>query len=313
MTFLAQQVRRARRPRAETAAPAHDCPKFLHGQAQVELALFGAPDWATFNAVTVALPKLLSERLDALVGSPATVGAVAVGAYVFGALAQYTIGNLLDRYPLKVVFLPLSLALAPLLFLSAGLQGVALLATSIGVIVGIFGQITINDAMVGKYTSDEWRARAYSVRYFLGFTAAGPSVGLVAWLHERGGLALMLQVFGLLCLLVIAGALIFPTEQRPGMRAQVARGMHSKYPIRGLRKPPLASCARSSRSNATSRPLQGRPLRLSLKFALGRYELVRSANSGCCETHSRAAIDWLHAALPNRWDSAAASGCRYFV
>ena len=51
--------------------------------------------------------------------------------------------------------------------------------------MGAFGQVTVNDAMVGKYTSEEWRSRAYSVRYFIGFTAAGASVGLVAWLYER--------------------------------------------------------------------------------------------------------------------------------
>jgi hypothetical protein len=76
--------------------------------------------------------------------------------------------------------------------------------------------------MIGKYTSDEWRARAYSVRYFLGFTAAGASVGLVAWLHERGGFALMLQAFGALCLLVIAGALVFPGERRATVQARTA-------------------------------------------------------------------------------------------
>ncbi|AMO22894.1 MFS transporter [Ramlibacter solisilvae] len=168
----------------------------------------------TFNAFTVALPKLFAERLDALAGSPATIGAVAAGAYVFGALAQYTIGNLLDRHSLKTVFLPLSLLLSPLLFASAGLSGIALVAASVGVIIGIFGQVTVNDAMIGKYTSDEWRARAYSVRYFLGFTAAGASVGLVAWLHELGGFALMLRAFGALGLLVIAGALVFPSERR---------------------------------------------------------------------------------------------------
>jgi hypothetical protein len=31
---------------------------------------------------------------------------------------------------------------------------------SIGIIALIFGQVTVNDAMVGKYTSEEWRARA---------------------------------------------------------------------------------------------------------------------------------------------------------
>jgi MFS family permease len=178
-----------------------------------------------FNAVTVALPKLFSERLEALSGSPAIIGALAAGAYVFGALAQYTIGNLLDRRPLKSVFLPLSLVLAPLLFLAAGLHGAGLVATSIGVIVCIFGQVTLNDAMVGKYTNDEWRARAYSVRYFVGFTAAGASVGLVAWLHERGGFALMLQAFGVLALLVIVGAVIFPAERRAAMRTEPAQAM----------------------------------------------------------------------------------------
>ena len=121
---------------------------------------------------------------------------------------------MIDRYSLKNVFLPVSVLLAPLLWFGAGLSGVPLLLVVIGIVVGIFGQVTINDAMVGKYTSEEWRARAYAVRYFVGFTAAGASVGLVARLHQQGGFTLMLQTLGALCLLVIAGALFFPAEER---------------------------------------------------------------------------------------------------
>lgn len=168
----------------------------------------------TFNAVTVALPKLFAERLTDLTTSPALIGVIAAATYVFGALAQFTIGHLLDRHSLKAVFLPVSLLLAPLLFFGAALTGIPLILVSIGIVVGIFGQVTINDAMVGKYTSEEWRARAFAARYFLGFTAAGVSVGLVAWLHERGGFTLMMQAFGALCLLVIVGALLFPAEKR---------------------------------------------------------------------------------------------------
>ena len=76
----------------------------------------------------------------------------------------------------------------------------------------MFGQITINDAMVGKYTAEEWRSRAFAVRYFVGFTAAGASVGLVAWLYARGGFDLMLEAFAGLCLLVVVAALILPRE-----------------------------------------------------------------------------------------------------
>lgn len=166
----------------------------------------------TFNAVTVALPKLFAERLADLTASPALLGVIAAGVYVFGAMTQYTIGKLIDHYSLKTVMLPLSFLLAPFLYFAATLSNLPLIIASIGIVMGAFGQVTVNDAMVGKYTTDEWRSRAYSVRYFIGFTAAGASVGLVAWLYEQGGFVTMLQTFGALCLLVIVAAIILPQE-----------------------------------------------------------------------------------------------------
>jgi MFS family permease len=168
----------------------------------------------TFNAVTVALPKLFAERLITLTASPAMIGLIAAGVYVFGALTQYTIGNLIDRHSLKTVFLPLAVGFPPLLYLAANLSGLPFVVVSIGIIAAMFGLVTVNDAMVGKYTGDEWRSRAFAVRYFLGFTAAGLSVGLVAWLHETGGFAVMLRAFATFCLLIVVGALIFPREHR---------------------------------------------------------------------------------------------------
>lgn len=169
----------------------------------------------TFNAVTVALPKLFAERLADLTKSPALLGVIAAGVYVFGAMTQYTVGKLLDRHSLKTVMLPLSFLLAPLMYLAATLSNLPLIVVTIGIIMGAFGQVTVNDALVGKYTPEEWRSRAYAVRYFVGFTAAGASVGLVAWLYERGGFATMLQAFAGLCLFVIAAAIILPREMAP--------------------------------------------------------------------------------------------------
>lgn len=167
----------------------------------------------TFNALTVALPKLFSERLAALTTSPSLLGLITAGVYLFGALTQYNVGQLIDRASLKRAFMPLALMLAPLLYIAASLDGVPLLVVSIGIVMAMFGLVTVNDSMVGKYTTDEWRSRAYAVRYFLGFTAAGAAVALVAWLHETGGFALVLQAFAALCVLVIAAALIFPPER----------------------------------------------------------------------------------------------------
>lgn len=166
----------------------------------------------TFNAITVALPKLFAERLADLTHNAALIGVIAAGVYVFGAATQYTIGKLVDRYSLKAVFLPMSVVLPPLLYLAATASNWALIAAAIGIVIGLFGQITINDAMVGKYTAEEWRSRAFAVRYFVGFTAAGASVGLVAWLYAQGGFGLMLQAFSGLCVLVVVAALILPRE-----------------------------------------------------------------------------------------------------
>ena len=168
----------------------------------------------TFNAVTVALPKLFAERLADLTRSPALLGVIAACVYVFGAMTQYTIGRLLDHYSLKTVALPLSFMLAPFLYLAASLSNLPLIVVSIGIVMGAFWQVTVNDAMVGKYTTEEWRSRAYAVRYFVGFTAAGASVGLVAWLYEQGGFVTMLRAFAGLCLLAIAAAIILPREIR---------------------------------------------------------------------------------------------------
>jgi MFS family permease len=167
----------------------------------------------TFNAVTVALPKLFEERLSDLTRSPALLGLVSACVYASGAMTQYTVGKLIDRHSLKAVCLPLSFLLAPSLYLAASLSNLPLILVAIGIIMGVFGQVTINDAMVGKYTSEEWRSRAYAVRYFIGFTAAGASVGLVAWLYQRGGFVMMLHCFAALCLLVIVAAIVLPPER----------------------------------------------------------------------------------------------------
>ena len=150
---------------------------------------------------------------SALAGG-ALIGLAAACVYVFGALTQFTVGNLIDRHNLRHVFLPLAMTFPPLLYLAAGLSGAPFLVAAIGVVAVMFGLVTVNDAMIGKYTSDEWRARAFALRYFLGFTAAGASGGLVAWLHETGGFGMMLQMFSAFCLTIVVGALIFPSERR---------------------------------------------------------------------------------------------------
>jgi MFS family permease len=168
----------------------------------------------TFNSVTVALPKIFQERLSNLTSNTAALGTITFLVYLFGALSQYIIGHLLDRHSLKNVFLPLALMIVPALFIASTMTDYGLILLAIVIIAAVFGQVTVNDTMLGEYTVDEWRGRAYSARYFLGFTAAGLSVGLVSILYNQGGFDLMLKLIAALSLFTVLGAVIFPQEKR---------------------------------------------------------------------------------------------------
>jgi hypothetical protein len=56
----------------------------------------------------------------------------------------------------------------------------------------IYGQITVNDLIIARYTADAWRGRVYAVRYFLTFMISGAAVSMIAILYGRGGFPLVL-------------------------------------------------------------------------------------------------------------------------
>jgi MFS family permease len=164
-----------------------------------------------FSATTVSLPKLFNERLLGFVDSPTAVGALVAAVYVTGAVAQLIIGRLVDRHSLRNIFVPLSLLQAPCLFLAAMLGGWGLLLAAGGLMFAVFGQVTINDAMIVRYTTDEWRARAYSLRYLLSFGVSAAAVPMVAFLHDHGGgFPVLFRVLAAFGASVFVAALFFP-------------------------------------------------------------------------------------------------------
>jgi MFS family permease len=93
----------------------------------------------TFNSVTVALPKIFQERLTSLTSNTATLGLIVFVVYLFGALAQYVIGHLLDKHALKNVFLPLAIGIVPALFLASTLTDYGLILSAIVIVIAVFG------------------------------------------------------------------------------------------------------------------------------------------------------------------------------
>jgi MFS family permease len=152
----------------------------------------------TFNVTTIALPKIIDERAGAALPLVLT-GSLATAVFVFGALTQLLMGRLVDRLPLPTIFAGLSV-LQPLgLGIAAFTTGVPMLFGLVFAMAAIYGQVVVNDAMVARYVPAQYRAKAYSVRYFLGFTTSGLAVPLIALLHGTSGFGLVLStaaVFG---------------------------------------------------------------------------------------------------------------------
>jgi MFS family permease len=182
-------------------------------RALVVLAVVAVASGLVFNAATIVLPKLFQERLPLLSGSTLGIGILACVVYVVGAMSQLVIGRVIDRYPLKIGFLPLALLQAPLLLLCAFASGVTLVLAAAAMIFVVFGQVTITDGIVAKYADSAWRARVYAVRYLLSFGVSSAAIPLVAYMHDHGGLRTLFQVLAISGACVFLGALAFPLRR----------------------------------------------------------------------------------------------------
>ena len=161
-----------------------------------------------FHISTVALPKLVDERLGGDV-SLALVGGLTTAIFMCGALAQFSIGRLVERFPLHLLFAAVALLQFLGLVWSAYATGTTVLIALAVTVAAIYGQVTINDLVIARYTADAWRGRVFAVRYFLTFLASGAAVWLIAVLYGRGGFDLVLTATAVIALgFVIGTALI---------------------------------------------------------------------------------------------------------
>ncbi|HKW36841.1 MAG TPA: MFS transporter [Burkholderiales bacterium] len=166
-----------------------------------------------FNATTISMPKVFDERLTALTSSTLGIGVLVCGVYLVAAMAQLCVGWWLDRRSLKSVFVPVVALQVPLLALAGTMDNYLMLATAVAMMFFVFGQIPINDAMIARYTAEEWRARAYAVRYVVSFGASALAVPLVAWIYRQSGdFRALYYTLGALAFVTFSAALMFPSE-----------------------------------------------------------------------------------------------------
>ena len=163
-----------------------------------------------FQSTTFALPKVLDERLGDLAGTATLVGWYAFLVFSIGAFAQLAVGYLVDRHSARTVFIFVAALQTALFAVMVQLTGVAALIVSIGFMLVVFGQIPINDVLVGRVTRSEWRSRVYALRYIITFSVSASALPLIGWIHTAWGFATLFVVLAAAAALIFASVLLLP-------------------------------------------------------------------------------------------------------
>ncbi len=159
-----------------------------------------------FNVLTIALPKIVDEGMAKDVPL-ILVGSVATGVLICGAIAQLIVGRLVEWVPPHFVF-----AIVTALGFTGNLwatyaTGIPLMLALAVAIAAIYGQVTVNDMILARYTADAWRGRVYAVRYFTLFISAGIAIAMISLLHDAGGFGLVLGANSIVALLMFLATL----------------------------------------------------------------------------------------------------------
>ena len=163
-----------------------------------------------FQSTTFALPKVFDERLAGMALSATLVGWYAFLVFALAALAQLVVGYLLDRHSARSVFIGVAALQASFFAIMPGLNDWAALIVSVAFMLAVFGQIPINDVLVGRLTTSEWRSRVFACRYIVTFSALAASIPMIAWIHANWGFDRLFMLLAVVALFILLAALMLP-------------------------------------------------------------------------------------------------------
>ncbi len=173
-----------------------------------------------YQATQVALPKALAVRVADIAGS-GTLGAgmLFTGIYLVSGVLQMAGGWMVDRYPLKWVYLWTYILQVPLLFVASAAAGVPfVLAVLVSVVLNV-GSLPAENCLMARYTPARWRSSAFGAKFVLSLGVSPVAVQLVAWI--QGGTGSFFWLFALLsaaALAVVVAIVALPADSPSGAR-----------------------------------------------------------------------------------------------
>jgi len=141
------------------------------------------------------------------------------------SIAQVIVGRMLDRYGPRSVFMTVALIQVIFFLVMPGLSDWFALFVALGFMLGAFGQIPINDYMIGRMAKSELRASIFGARYIVSFVVWATVVPLIAWVHHNWGFDLLFYILAGAAILIFLAVATLPRElpdpqAHPVLRAQ---------------------------------------------------------------------------------------------
>jgi MFS family permease len=222
-------------------------PRALLVRAFLVMTLAAISGSLIFNFTTNGNGQLLAERLRGLVDDPATLGLLLAGVYTVASLAQLVVGKLIDRFPLKWIYLPIVAAQVPLFALAAHAAGWGLYLLVLAFMVFVFGAIPFIDALIVQYVDDRMRSRVAGARLAIAFGASSLAVYVLGPTVKAAGFSTLLLVMAA----ISAGTTIF-VAMLPGA-APVPRSEEGppRFAAEAGEAPPLVAPTLSPRGTSS--------------------------------------------------------------
>ena len=167
-----------------------------------------------FNFTTNGNAQLMNERFRGVVEDPALLGALLGSVYALASAAQLVVGRLIDRVPLKPLYLGVTLAQVPVLLLAAQATGWWLYGLLLCTMAFLFGAIPFTDALIVRYVDDRIRSRVAGIRLAVSLGVSSLAVWLLGPVVKSAGFAVLLSVMAAIALCTSAVVLLLPSEQR---------------------------------------------------------------------------------------------------
>jgi len=163
-----------------------------------------------FQGTTFTLPKVFDERLEGIAASATMVGWLAFLVFGIASFAQIVVGKMLDSYGPRDVFSVVAIIQIVFFSLMPGLTDWNALAVALGFMLGAFGQIPINDYMIGKMAKSELRASVYGARYIVSFGVWATVVPLIAWVHHNWGFDVLFYILMAAAIAILGAVRLLP-------------------------------------------------------------------------------------------------------